>query len=121
MTFEFCQYGYWVGPDGEVESIPGWQQHKDVAQSICVKYAVDFEIVEVSKGATASNAQDALGDSGWVSVTAAFPDERLEFCADRFNPPAQLRALMKIVKEHGQSQPGFQIGMRKDSASRVFL
>lgn len=123
MKFEFCQYGYWVGPNGEIEAITGWQQHKVAAPGICDRYGLDYDASEVSSGVTKWNAERALSEARWTAVTASYRggEGGLEFECDAYDPPGQVKALIAIVRSHGKTEPGFRIGHRHFDTTRETL
>lgn len=101
MSFVFCPHGYWVSPEGDIEPIRGWQGHRRVAPEICERYGVasGYDPEDI---ADQLNAKDALCEAGWLNVTIGVSRRTVELDVDELSPPKQLRALIKIVREHGK-------------------
>ena len=64
----FCKWGYWVGPEGQIEPASGFQRHAVDAVGIIEKYGVELP---PNPDDLALAEYLALGDAGWVEITTA--------------------------------------------------
>lgn len=89
----FCYFGYWVGPNGEIESISDWQSHQDDAPNIVEKYGIDLHL---DSGDFLEPGR-ALEELGWVSVTVNEIFRAPSFSI-AYPTAAQAKALAKCLR-----------------------
>lgn len=56
---ELCEYGYWIGPKGEIEVLDDWMGHSDKAYAIAEKHDLP----------PAAGSWYGLKDAGWIPVS----------------------------------------------------
>ena len=61
---EYCPFGYWIGPNGEIEGISHWQNHDVDALEIAKKHGVDYR-----RHYEGRDAVRALQEAGWSTMT----------------------------------------------------
>lgn len=96
----FSQWGYWVGPEGQIEPASGFQRHVHDAVGLVEKYGVELP---PNPDELPLAEYLALGDAGWVEITTApIVALGLDFDTEDGMPRRQMEALVRIVREHGK-------------------
>lgn len=95
LLTEPCTYGYWVGPDGEVYPVLGWQMHVETADLLWRQLGLD--------PGWCVHGTVILEEAGWIDITV-----NLHLAVPSWQMPERLtrrqaQALLRIVGWHQPS------------------